>query len=478
MNFGSDLTTIIAAGAILGGAVGIIAKFWGTLKVIYNKCFSMIVSTICLEEGNIRIAVLSWMLKNLKRSVTQERTFGGATEYLKSGKYGMVGYERFDNNVMIFWKGWLPLIHVIKNLENNKQSVKIYFIRGTFKFKDIISEAVNDRNSLSWDIEDKNKPKRFFIKSFPESKQDKKISKDSGGVLKWYDLGIFELTNFEKDQLGKQEDGFCNLNNLVFSPQVQEILTEAIQWKQSKEWYNEKKIPWKRGWLLYGIPGCGKTAIVRAIAQHLDMPLYVFSLGELENEDFKKSWEEMQSNVPCVALFEDFDNVFHGRVNVYNKPQLSDLIPGNSLQQPQSNSALKSGRLAFDCFLNCLDGVDKNEGIFTVITTNHVEHIDPAIGAPSKDAQGKIIFTSTRPGRIDRAIELGYMRNQEKLILAEGILNDCPDGLLEIKKFIRENPDVNHTPAQWQEKCSQIALKEYWAKKNISEIKIIKEEAA
>ena len=41
---------------------------------------------------------------------------------------------------------------------------------------------------------------------------------------------------------------------------------------------------------------------------------------------------------------------------------------------------LNTGRLRFDCLLNCLDGVEKYNGIFTVITTNHIDKLEPAPG--------------------------------------------------------------------------------------------------
>ena len=38
--------------------------------------------------------------------------------------------------------------------------------------------------------------------------------------------------------------------------------------------------------------------------------------------------------------------------------------------------------LTFDCLLNCLDGVERSDGIFTIITTNDIAKVDPALGHP------------------------------------------------------------------------------------------------
>ena len=44
--------------------------------------------------------------------------------------------------------------------------------------------------------------------------------------------------------------------------------------------------------------------------------------------------------------------------------------------------------LTFDCLLNCLDGVERADGIFTIITTNDIGKIDPALGQPRKLPDG------------------------------------------------------------------------------------------
>lgn len=255
------------------------------------------------------------------------------------------------------------------------------------------------------------------------------------------------------------------LDNLYFPKEVENLIDIVSLWVKSKDWYKEKKIPWKKGWLLYGVPGTGKTALARAFAEDLDLPIYVFSMGQMTNNDFLKSWQSMQLNVPCIALLEDIDNVFHKRTNI---SQLSGMISGSMFYQnggqSEGGNEVKSP-LTFDTLLNCLDGVDKTDGIFTIVSTNDITKIDEALGVPEFINLDKHNFISSRPGRIDSVIKLGYINNENKLKMAGKILSEFPDKLAEVKQYIAKN--IEETPAQFQEYCSQIALEEYWKRQTV-----------
>ncbi len=125
--------------------------------------------------------------------------------------------------------------------------------------------------------------------------------------------------------------------------------------------------------------------------------------------------------------------------------------------------------LTFDCLLNCLDGVERSDGIFTVVTTNDISKIDPALGQPRKLPNGEVEFISTRPGRVDKAVELGHMENADKKRMARRILGGYEKQYLEMLNFVDKFPDLPETPAQFQERCSQIALKCFWAEKQAEE---------
>jgi len=120
------------------------------------------------------------------------------------------------------------------------------------------------------------------------------------------------------------------------------MVAEAKFWCKNETWYRQRQIPWKRGWLLYGQPGPGKTAITRAVAHDLDLPVFVLDIASLTNEEMQTQWSKMLVDAPCVAVIEDVDAVFHRHENIASK---------------------EGGGLTSDCLLNCWDGMQRSHGL-------------------------------------------------------------------------------------------------------------------
>ena len=491
MNVGS-VASVVAVSAILGTVAGFVVKGWVSIKSFFKACSSLFVSEIHLEDEATCRAIISYLVKNKKRSKFGARTFGGKYENFRNGKYGHIPFEFFGGKRVFFWHRWFPLVYnVVIEKENDKKGgggviywgnkpkedvkASLIYLRGTIDVEKIIKEASEEYNEIHW----KNNlgaNRRFFIKKIPDASLSGESKHCVDYKVAWFYEGIYKLLSHTPNDLGQQQETQGKATqNLYFPDYIYKLINEIKVWRSRKNWYVERGIPWKRGWLLYGPPGTGKSAIARAIAEELDLPLFVYSLGEVTNDELTKSWKNMQSHTPCVALFEDFDNVFHGRENVYGKPKISDLITANNPNAPKSDgdsSSLTTGRLSFDCLLNCIDGVDKSGGVFTIITTNYIEKIDPALGVP--DSKGSSV--STRPGRIDKVVELSYMQKEDKVKLAKRIFFDDPVNLKIMIEMI-ESSDLKETPAQFQEKCAQMALESLWSNENIEEFetKLIKD---
>lgn len=487
-----SVAPLLAGFAVLGTVLGMVLRGWSSIKGFASTLFRLVVTQVHLKDGATAQAVLAHLIRTYTRSALGERTFGGRHESFRDGKYGHVPFEFFGGHRVLIWVGRAPLWFNVAAEKSDDKTViywgtkpkadmkaSLSFVRGTVDVEAIVREASAARNQLYW-ANGVSDQKRFFIKRIPDATQTGEQRYSAGTSLAWYQEGLYRLLAHTPDQLGKGTSPLApgrSTDKLYFPEPVRRLVREVEMWRRLRDWYLARDIPWKRGWVLYGPPGTGKSAITRAIAEDLDMPLFVYALGQMLNEELEQSWAEMQAHVPCIALFEDFDNVFHGRENVYGKPKLADLIAasaaggaggaganaaaGGGTANGQS-SVLNTGRLSFDCLLNCLDGVEKSNGIFTVITTNHIDKLDPALGQPRRTEDGTVEFISTRPGRIDKAIELGYMADADKLKLARRVFFDNEAGYRQICRLVEREPNRKETPAQFQERCAQFALDLLW----------------
>lgn len=70
------------------------------------------------------------------------------------------------------------------------------------------------------------------------------------------------------------------LDSVVLGSGVSEaIVDDLTEWRDSQEWYHERGIPYRRGYLLHGPPGCGKSSFIFALAGHLSFDICMLSLN-------------------------------------------------------------------------------------------------------------------------------------------------------------------------------------------------------
>ena len=192
---------------------------------------------------------------------------------------------------------------------------------------------------------------------------------------------------------------------------------------ENKEKLQANKLPWRRGILLYGYPGTGKTQLCKQMAlkaKNLGVTtIWVTSKSIHSNEDLAGIFKFARNCSPTLLIFEDID-LFAGARDEYEG--VRGLL-GEFLQQ--------------------LDGIASNDGIFVAATTNRLYVLDKAI--------------SDRPVRFDAKIELDYNDFDSKKNLIE-LYNTSK---LPIDASVIAHRLTNVTPAHIQElmiKSSMISL--------------------
>lgn len=425
-------------------AITLAISLFTHLRTLLQQIVSRVVVNITVS-GHQADAVLMYASKHFQPSRFGPRAYiGWKFHYRPTGRTQLLALEVNAPSGRLYWLGWFPIwiaggsepaasSNNSGNTDEPSSSLTITFPRGTLKADDLMIKATAYYNQQTQRF-DATGGRRHSIKYIHGSagmsiaQLSAQRSRPANAPTSGSDVRsclIHRPLDFDFGDIGIDPDASHQaINRLALSDETRQLVKELRRWRETREWHEDRNLPWRRGCLLYGPPGTGKTALARAIAEDLDLPIHVFDLASLRNDELQKAWNQMLEETPCMALIEDIDAVFEGRKNV----------------------AVASGpALTFDCLLNVLDGIQKTDGLLTVMTTNHVDKIDSAIAQPGT--------MGSRPGRIDRVVHLGMLDEVGRRKIAARILAG-EDHYVEILCQLGQGD----TPAQFQDRCMRLAL--------------------
>ncbi len=200
---------------------------------------------------------------------------------------------------------------------------------------------------------------------------------------------VFDLGQWHKSQSLYREIRQTKLEDLVLPGcEREEVAGDLQRFIDRRAEFTKFGVPWKRGLLLSGPPGNGKTMCIKALANTLRTPdengepkpidcLYVRSLESEHMPDhytIGSVFGRARQSTPCLLIFEDLD----------------------SLVTEKNRSV----------FLNELDGLALNDGLIVLASTNHPDRLDPAL--------------RDRPSRFDRSwhFDLPAKRERQRYLVS------------------------------------------------------------
>ena len=264
-----------------------------------------------------------------------------------------------------------------------------------------------------------------------------KIYRDSTGQIDYTKIPetlFFSMKRFTTNR---------SFNNL-FGKNIDIIKKRVNFFKQNKDWYDNKGVPYTLGIMVSGSPGAGKTSIIKCISNELKRHIINIHLSDnmtkvqLENLFYSEQINILQNGktetytIPIdkrIYVLEDVDcqcdivldrasetveqllikknedlkkQIEELKTIINNKTSTTRVI--NSNENIHKSGEINNQKITLSFLLNLFDGILETPGRITIMTTNFVDKLDKAF---------------TRPGRIDVISKFGFSDAEQLIQIIE-----------------------------------------------------------
>ncbi|MCJ1395654.1 hypothetical protein MMC18_008540, partial [Xylographa bjoerkii] len=170
----------------------------------------------------------------------------------------------------------------------------------------------------------------------------------------------------------------ANWDDVILDKGMKKALQDLVgRFFDSKDVYEGAGVPWKRGVIFHGPAGNGKTISLKAIMHTLSVRKDPISTLYIKAADYTSDIGQIfvfaRKMSPCLVIFEDIDTIVTDKTRSY--------------------------------FFNEADGLERNDGIMMIASTNHLDRLDPGL--------------SHRPSRFDRKYLFPQPSLEERILYCE-----------------------------------------------------------
>jgi len=412
--------------------------YLGLKKKIYEKQFTVHSNSILLDHGDISSKYALQIIEYLKfKKIKGEISFidKNGLEYYYNQKINLsedvyLFIEFNDSNDSTNNDSKLDKIDRIDNYKLSFKYAKYrIYSEDQTKLNNFFNELINFKK------EEENETNLFYYMGSYLNLSDNKI--------KSYDKNKNYNKNYKNDDNDDENekklqvpDGYfqfeyyylCNNKTFetLFLSNKEKILKFIDDFKNLNGIFKFKNIDNKLGILLYGPPGTGKTTFIKCLSHYLNRHVISIPMSEIKtNKQFFDLIMNAQKSVKHNGVSTNEHLYFKKIIYVIEDMDAINSVISTRSTNKNDNEIIYEDQLNIAGILNTLDGVVDTPDRVIIFTTNHIDHIDPAL---------------LRPGRIDLKIKLDYIEPDVSIEMIKYYFSFIEkEDEEQIKDFIKNN---------------------------------------